>query len=479
MIKKLSPYIYGLLSLFLVTYIFSQVVEERLPGQITRNAVHGNAIIGQFNEKRGNNESVVSLETVKTYVEELLPLVEKITGKKLLQIPEVKFASRNDIKQITINELIPRYKAILPLNKRDIIKKAKFVATAVARTVPSKYGTKNKIIFFIIPNIDYEIKRIRGDEEAEVSFFKQLVAHELTHAIQDQEVGLEKRFKDLEGLEEVDAFDAAIEGHAMHVQEMVTKELGLPPHQGKVFSTMAVFDESTQRLWAYFKGKTFIQYFYNQGGSGRVWEILNEPPSTTAMVNTPREYTPFPGASPNYSKILQGMEKYFGKNKWFVENYELTQKDLWATFINFDTEQREALLEQVKRCQSLRLRAIVPNKRYKIVGNLSITILKKSDFIDNYFLLYENLVRSNKEILKNNSGPKIMELVIENSIQSNTEKMQKVKYLSRGNEDRRIEIVRIARDNVIVEILTDDSSFSDDKFINIANIVFGRLDSLR
>src|SRR5262249_58049133 len=56
--------------------------------------------------------------------------------------------------------------------------------------------------------------------------FELLVAHELTHALQDQQLDLLARLSALADQDRLHTFNARIEGHAVFVHERIGEELG-------------------------------------------------------------------------------------------------------------------------------------------------------------------------------------------------------------------------------------------------------------
>jgi hypothetical protein len=140
---------------------------------------------------------------------------------------------------------------------------------------------------------------VRGDSPTPTPYLRVTLAHELTHALQDQLFGL----KSLQSRKEGDpsAIAALIEGDAMRVQYDYARSLtgpdqaSLSAEAGKFTSTHQPNDVPTfmQENFAspYAFGQPFAQTLYAFGGTAALDTAFKAPPLIDAQILNPASYT--------------------------------------------------------------------------------------------------------------------------------------------------------------------------------------------
>ena len=131
-----------------------------------------------------------------------------------------------------------------------------------------------------------------------------IAAHEIQHALQDRQVGLDQLLE-LAASGEADAFlaaNAVVEGDAATVQERWSRQHQDPADRGEYLigggdpeaaaEARAALDELPgylveQLLFPYTVGADFVEALIEEGGYDAVDEALADPPSTTAEVMRP------------------------------------------------------------------------------------------------------------------------------------------------------------------------------------------------
>src|SRR4029453_8963832 len=90
-----------------------------------------------------------------------------------------------------------------------------------------KYGFVDGTVYLLAGNVRPLFKLCDTDEKQLPAIVKLVVAHELTHALQDQELDLKTTLAAIKNVDASLAISAAIEGQAVFVQDSVGQALEL------------------------------------------------------------------------------------------------------------------------------------------------------------------------------------------------------------------------------------------------------------
>ena len=152
-------------------------------------------------------------------------------------------------------------------------------------------------------------------------------AHELTHALQDQNFDLEKFLKAVRQDDDAsNARQAVVEGHAtaamiqqliapMKLEDMPTLEPLMAQVIHQQYEEFPAFDQAPfffrfQALFPYIEGMGFMQRGLEAGGWKRLNSLFNGPPSTTKEIFEPQAYfdkQPLPKISLPHPAPLAGI----------------------------------------------------------------------------------------------------------------------------------------------------------------------------
>lgn len=95
--KKLFSTFTGILALILVISLFLQGVEAGENNFHQKENDHQDNIIDKNKYGTGH---LLTLAAAESYAEEIVPLVEKFTGKKLLQVPKIEWVSQDEFAEV-------------------------------------------------------------------------------------------------------------------------------------------------------------------------------------------------------------------------------------------------------------------------------------------------------------------------------------------------------------------------------------------
>jgi hypothetical protein len=397
-------------TIFLLALVFLNTGYVQ-PGQLSADK-------NGFHNTLANAMPGFSINQAKDYAAELIPLIENASGKRFISIPEIRIVNAEELNDILIRDLIPKIK-IKKKNwgKERILNTAKFQAKYIAAGQLGMYSPKDKTLYLSPKRIAPLLELLNLDKCQSETITKLHITHELTHALQDQYMDLEKKI--LEIINSPDALEAlmcVIEGHAVFIQEKVGKELKvseevMQAYLGKAAGFISFKDPimqmrnkigMTKMEIRYLRGKDFIDYNYEIGKNEKVWQILSNPPRDTAIIMSPSEYYPHTKhdiiTSFSLANIFNGLEIYFGTGTTVLDNFTMPKSELkLLTFLN--TEMRKNVMSNIINIQVLTI-----NKGREYIGGIMICQLKDKSYGKKLLYQFEDLDKQVVTILKNNKS---------------------------------------------------------------------------
>jgi hypothetical protein len=132
-------------------------------------------------------------------------------------------------------------------------------------------------------------------------YARAVLAHELTHALDDQWFDIHRPELDDPGRgEESSAFSALVEGNAQRVEEAYLAQLGAADRRSAQQEEARAAQSADLRgvpavvpelvSWPYGAGPTFVRALLRAGGERRVDAAFGSPPTTTAEIAEPARY---------------------------------------------------------------------------------------------------------------------------------------------------------------------------------------------
>lgn len=419
----------------------------------------------------------------ESYVAQLVPIVEKMSGRKFRTHPKVRITSAKAVIQILTEELVPQCRRLQPQRSdSEILQSAKTSATAVSNNLLGKYGTQTSTLYIIQENFRPRMLDCRIAPSHEQALVKLIIAHELTHALQDQYVGLARLLNSATTADQSLAISSTLEGHAVFVQEKIAQYLGLSASQkeytraigvavgadplGNIIGTLEARIVSD----TYLEGKSFIAWQMKKGGNELVWKILAQPPVKSSMILHPETYSSAEAAAIDYRALLTGLEKNFELQKWNTANTEVGEMQLRALYSDLAPNVRDSVLEQLVHAQAL---TAVQGTSCVYVTVLTV---KKPGLFPEFISGLDELCKRNVALINSSGGAKIDSLSVGefNSIKSDANSMICFRQNS-GDEVVQNKFLRVARDKVIVEIYCQKVEISDSGLGAIAEAIFEKM----
>jgi hypothetical protein len=162
----------------------------------------------------------------------------------------------------------------------------------------AKYGFASKEIYVLPHMVRVNLDLVHRQDAPVEQVLQLVVAHELVHALQDQEIDLAARVRASVDPDATEALAMLTEGHAVFCSERAADELGL---QAAIAPLRSVFagnrevatipqaDLATRRVRGqsilhYLRSAEFLQQQHKNGGDERLWALLADPAPSTRKV---------------------------------------------------------------------------------------------------------------------------------------------------------------------------------------------------
>jgi hypothetical protein len=470
--------------------------------------------IEDLTELLREGEPAFTAEEAHAMMLEVLPLVEEVAGRKFKQVPELVIADRDQMVQLLVLESLVRSLSSSE-SSSEIAEQNGYYGidaetTAHATGILGKCGlVDNKL--YLMPRNFFPLMQLCGvGAEHTIPLTKLVIAHELTHVLQNQEVGLMEFYSETD-LEKLYAISATYEGHAVFVHDQVGKILGIDHtviEMSRMLSAGEITFEdylseavkqkvSTLYEKIYLGGRDFIEFHFQRGGNELVWEILANPPLSTAMILEPATYSPLAGGTPNYAALLKGLETFFDLDNWQIQNTELGRMMIEASYMGLSDEDQQAIIPNIEHVQ-----AFIAQKPFPIaLINVSFIKLADSAIAPRYIGALEQLEKDQIEALNASGGAvRITGLTMDDFTAIDADLARKTTYrlvlasdeepaadaadeagdteMADGAEadgdSNMTTIFRICRGDVVIEIICSGIAVDDTQIALLAEEVFVR-----
>lgn len=291
-------------------------------------------------------------------VKELRPVVEKVCGRKFARDPVAYLSDRGDMMRVFRVELGPQIAEAYKGQPASRIRRAlQLRADLLGSVAIGKYELASGEVLVVPERVVQSLKAMGVAATEESSVLKLFVAHELVHALQDQEIELGKRYAAMTQADVVDSLVMRTEGHAVMCSEMVMRELNLIPAIDTGRSVLKGTSrplESTGSLLAnrstrcraallYLSGADLLYEEFERGGMEQVWKVLKGDRLLTELLRPRTERHPIA----KQQQCFEGIGDRLGGRTWCVGTAALSEINLLSETYSAKDEALVALGECV------------------------------------------------------------------------------------------------------------------------------------
>ncbi len=271
-------------------------------------------------------------------VKEVAPVVERVAGRRFVTLPEVVSADLDQIARVVFDEQLHLLSRVEGMTEADAKDNASRTAVATAPALAGKYGFLDHRLYLSVDGIETALALEDREPWLLRPLLRVVIAHELTHALQDQYANLDELVVGAPSTDAVMAMNCLVEGHAVWVHEQVGAILELP-EAVELMRDLLGFDEPVRRrmdpsafqsVYVYGLGREFVAYQAEQGGLEQVWRVLGDPPDETSMIVAPWTWAedPPPALTGEQRKILRRVSARLAGKGWRVEESAMGDYDV-------------------------------------------------------------------------------------------------------------------------------------------------------
>lgn len=251
------------------------------------------------------------------------PHIEAVTGLRFSEPINVRWISREDMQSIMMEERDYDLKATGKEDDPMDRVTAQFNALRESRLILGKYSFIRREVYFVRENVLDAIPAMKLSDNWQVEVIDALVAHELTHALDDQHFRVSEAVIRIERTEPLVAYRALEEGHAIFVASQVCQRLNYPDHSTEMAlihdpgdpndpRTAGSFPRESLLYFQYAQGAEFIKELFRQGGPELVRKAFENPPVFASQIYKPQMYLGKTPPVPELEAILTPADKVPG-----------------------------------------------------------------------------------------------------------------------------------------------------------------------
>lgn len=234
----------------------------------------------------------------RSFLIEVEPLVEKYTGWECEWPVPFQLVTRAQYADAIIADLRKDpSKQDLGVSDQEL----RAFLEAQAAGLLGLYSPTSKKLFFFPGNLKPSMRSLGLEHRFVRDLVEVIMAHELTHSVQDAQIKLSERQRKMFSKEEKDAWIMLVEGHASWVQERVAADLGLEESAQKFaeqlmkkhsrfIGSASESDDMGANMRGYIKGKLFVEAVYDKGGVKAVQRLFDNPPKSPRYIDDPDLY---------------------------------------------------------------------------------------------------------------------------------------------------------------------------------------------
>ena len=271
--------------------------------------------------------------SLQRIVDKLVPLVEKHTDRKFARRPVVLLSDSKEMGDSLAQDLfVSLHKLAANADEERVRWYAEFLAHTDAARLFGKFGLVDEKLYVEPEKVALTLSLLDHEEALYQPFFELVVAHELTHAMQHQELDLLRSIAAIDDQDCVHTFNSRVEGHALFVHERIASELGYEeaaelfrtlispdPAIGAATSQTAFITRTVRQLSTtyYLTGAQRIAELFAAGGHEHIWQAMRSEPPPSRSIFLPiddRDLQPMV----DYAGVLEGAERVCGSRRWLV-----------------------------------------------------------------------------------------------------------------------------------------------------------------
>jgi len=234
----------------------------------------------------------------RSFFIEVEPLVEKHTGWDCEWPVSFRLVTRAQYVEQASKEIKGRISSrVGNVQQSEVETMLTQVLTPRAMGLLGLYSSISKSIFLLPGNLKPVLRSLKVEQRYSRDVIEVILAHELTHYVQDAQFNFGKRELGIIDPDEYIAWTMIVEGHASWVADRVAVDLKLDEAAARLGEGMAAsvitsnaansraVQNASQR--GYVQGKKFVEAVFKKGGLPAVQALFTKPPKDPALIEDP------------------------------------------------------------------------------------------------------------------------------------------------------------------------------------------------
>jgi hypothetical protein len=260
------------------------------------------ALIGhaQGDTKSPDDEDVPAYNDLvaRSFFIEVEPLVEKHTGWECEWPVSFRLVTRAQYVEQSANEVRDRVSSTVTKSRQGEMQTAlRQVLKSRSVGLLGRYSSISKSILLLPGNLKPVLRSMQVEERYSRDLIEVILAHELTHYVQDAHFDIGEHAAAITNQDEFIAWTMLVEGHASWVADRVASDLKLDEAAARLGEGMAEsaivpnsassrsIRDASQR--GYVQGKKFVEEVFKKGGLPAVQALFTKPPKDPALIEDP------------------------------------------------------------------------------------------------------------------------------------------------------------------------------------------------
>lgn len=408
----------------------------------------------------------------QAYVREVTPLVEQSAGRKFTKIPPVKVMPNSfRLPLVSSREIGSQLQVLIPELTNAEFRRAEIEGgKAFAVPVLGDYDVKSKTVM-LFP-VDLPERMVPADVDVKLypEITRLVVAHELTHALQDQVQGIGSRVGEVKGPQSGFVSRAMIEGQATLVMGEVARALGNDHAMSEFLRAMGsgwrrsddpavelVLDPMRRLFaYAYIDGREFLEAQEKRGGKDAVWQVVHNPPARSSMIFSPNSFPSKASQPTDFAKQLRPLQSRFGAETWMWRTVAIDYAMLRAVYEPLSPDKRRVVPDSVRDEGCM-----IASKKGKR-SSIAIYTLKQDADPAKVAAAMSELDARNLEAVSRSRTAKITDLKVTTFPYKDAKFTRKLTFKSTSTgEATNVTVVRVGKGNVVIEICTQGLNMTD------------------
>lgn len=234
----------------------------------------------------------------RSFLIDVEPLIEKHTGWECHWPVPFRLVTRTQYVDATAREMKTRLAKDYPEMAVEARLRPMLESKAVG--LLGCYSSTSKSLYLLPGNLKPLLRALGVEERHSRGLIEVILAHELTHAVQDSRHQISERAMKISDDEAHAAWTMLVEGHASWVADRVADDLQLSEAAQRLAERMVranvspAWRQGSQSEGAnyrgYTSGKKFVEQVFAKGGIKAVQALFDHPPTSPAMIENPDLY---------------------------------------------------------------------------------------------------------------------------------------------------------------------------------------------